>query len=250
MFFYYLLSYLIYTLIPYITTFSYIIKTLAPLFFYVPNYTDKKIEEEIKDDMKDFISKTNITKNIQFRIIKHQQFCSARGTNFFNPCIFIAPKLYEFDKNILRFIIKHELAHIKNNDCLFIPLAGLLTNICLRIFIVAIETNSFFLNLLPQIIPFLVLTFISRFQEQKADEYAIKYSNQEELESAVLFFKALDLINPYAYLIDLFHPSLAQRISNIEKNLSTHKGKKNDLQKKIKKITTIKKLIFDTISSI
>jgi hypothetical protein len=247
--FYYLSSHFFYSIIPYLTTLCYIIGTLKPIFFRIPNFTNKKLEEDIKDSFKDLISKTNITKNIQFRIIKHSQFCSARGMNFFNPCIFLPPKLDEIDKNILSFIIKHELAHIKNNDCFFIPLLGLIVNIVSRMLINSIKTRLPLLNILPQIIPFLSIVLLSRYREKKADNYAIENSTDEELEAAIIFFKALDSINPHSYLLDLIHPSLSQRISNIENILyNSNTEKKNDLQKNIK-IKTIRDLIINVISN-
>lgn len=239
------LEILFFSLIPHITTICYLISTLKSLFFKVPEFTNKKLEEDVKKNFEDIICKTSISNNIQFRIIRHSQFCSARGINLFNPCIFIPPILDKIDKNILSFIIKHELAHIKNNDCFFIPFSGLITNITLRYLVSLISYGSVILNFLPQILSFIVIILVSRRQEKKADEYAIKNSNIEELEAAIIFFKAILSINRNFHLIDLLHPSLSERISTVEKNLNKTCVKIDNI-KKIIKINYIRNLIIET----
>lgn len=242
----YVLEIIFYSLIPHFTTICYVIATFKPIFFRIPGFTNRKLEENIKKGFDDLITKTNITKNIQFRIMSHSQFCSARGINLFNPCIFIPPKLSDVDKDILSFIIKHELAHIKNNDCFLIPFLGLLINISLRSFISFLEIKSVTLNFLPHLIPLIAIILLSRRQEKKADEYAINNSNQKELESAIIFFKALQSLNPYDQFSDFLHPSLSTRISNIENILyGTSLEKKIDMVK----INEIRDLIIEVLSS-
>lgn len=136
----------------------------------------------------------------------------------------------EVTKNSIRHILKHEFAHIKHYDSLF----GTLFTTCSF-------ASTFFFDSTVSTIATLSLIHLmgilySRFVEQRADNVACHYSNDEEKKAVIQFFTncvlSLNLSRRTGFFgrlkydkkgnnrLDYRHPSLTSRIKEISKTLT------------------------------
>lgn len=209
------------TIIQYSLPLVYAFQTIAPVMQMIPNSSNEKLEESIRKQFDELIKKTNIREDIQFRIMKNPGFCQAKGINFFklgNPHILLAPKLQETDKDAFSFIAKHELSHVKHNDLFTINGVGLVAYLSIRLFMNEKTSNSLVFSYLSYILPMIPIILFSRYREKEADAFAISNSSNEELKGALYFFRASKAISSHPFL-DPLHPSLDQRIKDVENAL-------------------------------
>ena len=137
--------------------------------------------------------------------------------------ILVAPGLYQADKNACMFFLKHEIAHIKNNDTWKIPLLTTISAIASALFGIAYLSpwQGF---LLSTIIPAIGRIALTRRCEDTADDFAIKHSSIEELNGARRFFICLRAASHDSKKTDFEHSLIRDRIKKIEKALRERHG--------------------------
>lgn len=163
-------------------------------------------------------------------------FCASIGVHAIKSSqitLLLAPGFYNTDKHSCLFIMKHELHHILFNDPLLMKLVPMICQLALCIF------GIIYLSPLASIATVFSTTFIinvlfSRFREEKADDFAIAHSTDDELRGARRFFHAVlhsnfneedSIYKHFSYddqgesIWDFWHPSLSSRIAKVEKAL-------------------------------
>jgi hypothetical protein len=163
--------------------------------------------------------------------IKMDSFSSpeAKGTNFgFGNAQILIPCGLE------NWVIRHEIAHIKHNDRLMIPLAAT---------VAAAATAALTTRLRPSIGPLagftlssivglFAMALFSRYREREADDFATKHSSPEDVRNAIWFFTKIAetkqaqrntswlarwLYSPEGGVrYDFLHPSFSSRIQRLE----------------------------------
>jgi Peptidase family M48 len=195
---------------------------------------------KIKTAMQPFLNRIGIRKDLNL-IEKSGKFF-AEGTNFFtrgDSVIWIPPDFHDVDQDACHWAIKHEVSHIKNNDCFTIPLVPA---IC------SMATASFSTFVMP-VLPALLLTsavgaatrmLFARYCEEKADDFAIAESSEEELKGGR---RMLISLQQSVSSLDPFHPSLESRLKKIERALEQRNAFiKEEEEEEAKKIALIKNL--------
>jgi|JI9StandDraft_1071089.scaffolds.fasta_scaffold16296_1 hypothetical protein len=163
-------------------------------------------------------------------------YCCAQGTNFFtkgDAFISVMPGFSEVDREACTFIVKHEISHIKNNDCFTISLIPAIASVA------AFGVAFFTFSRNPATIVTLLTGFVtnalfSRYCESRADDFAIAVSSPEELRGARRFFISLQEVNKKSRKtafdrvvvspsgeerLDILHPSTRSRLAKVEKAL-------------------------------
>lgn len=163
-------------------------------------------------------------------------FCASIGVHAIKSSqitLLLAPGFYNTDKHSCLFIMKHELHHILSNDPLMMKLVPMICQLALCIFgMIYLAPLLSIATVFP--ITFIVNVLFSRFREERADDFAIAHSTNEELRGARRFFHAVlhsnyneedSLYKRFSYddkgesIWDFWHPSLLSRISKVEKAL-------------------------------
>ncbi|MEX1012932.1 MAG: M48 family metalloprotease [Waddliaceae bacterium] len=187
----------------------------------------------IKEEMQPFLEKVGLRKDPIFYETPNPGIFSTVGADIFknsDTTVLITPGIYEADKHACTWSIKHEIMHIKSNDHLTIPcvsgvcqLAAAVFGMCSFSFLPAVATATL-VGLISQ-------SLFSKWQEAKADDFAIKNSSDEELKGGRRFLMtvqelALENRNTFWSRIcissngdtplDIMHPSTSSRVKKIE----------------------------------
>lgn len=163
-------------------------------------------------------------------------FCASIGVHAIKSSqitLLLAPGFYNTDKHSCLFIMKHELHHILFNDPLMMKLVPLICQLALCIFgMIYLSPIASIIVVFP--ISFIVNVIFSRFREERADDFAIAHSTDDELRGARRFFHAVlhsnfneedSIYKRFSYddqgesIWDFWHPSLLSRIFKVEKAL-------------------------------
>ncbi len=191
------------------------------------------VDSQIKNEMQEFLDKARIRKDLIFVETPNLGICSASGTNFFkngDAVIEVAPGFYEFDKDACKFVMKHEISHIKHNDFFTTLCVPCVCQLAASIF------GMCFLSFLPALVVAFAVSIVSyalfsQWREAKADDFAIENSSVEELKGGRRFFIAFQkvsieerntfwkriTISPGGDMrLDISHPSITSRIQKIE----------------------------------
>ena len=191
------------------------------------------------EEMRDFLDKAGVRKDVLFLTQPNSSYCCAKGTNFFTKkgaAVLIAPGFFEADKGACLWAIKHEISHIKHNDVFMLCVVSSICQLAAAIF------GMCCLPFLPAVILVwwvgaIAFSLFSKWREAKADDFAIANSSIEELKGGRRCLKALQasnverrkagdfwqrmLISPKGEArLDIAHPLLASRIRKIEQALS------------------------------
>ena len=124
------------------------------------------------------------------------------------------------DKEADRFVMKHELSHIKNNDQVFMHLIGLTTCVAIAILSTRLTSKKIISFPLTLIIPSIAQILYMRYREAKADDFAISQATDEELKGAFRFFSATNnATQDHKFALDISHPSILSRLEKVNKVL-------------------------------
>lgn len=191
--------------------------------------------------MADFLEKEKIRKDLLI-VGSSVGFARARGSNICGSFAFIQvcklSELYETDREALNFVIKHEIAHIKNCDNISIKLVELVSAVSTAFFLSFVHRSGVFVTMLASgVVAAVTGSIFELFREIKADDFAINKSSDEELLGGRRFFKTFaqiqrTLTDNFAkrlifsaegntrFLFDSRHPPNTWRIKKIERELS------------------------------
>lgn len=148
--------------------------------------------------------------------------CIGSATILIDPSFFKGNgfELNQFNSN---FSLKHEIAHIKHNDLIF---STIIPAVC------SLVAAIFSLQILP-IFSCMGVTYsvavissivIKRYQEGRADDFALRTSSVAEILGARRFFKICQMQRGDRLSLDFDHPSYESRIKKIEKELISRKN--------------------------
>ncbi len=200
---------------------------------------------KIKNEMKLFLDSVGIREDVIFYETKRVEGPAAGGTNMCkrgSAVIYIPPRFFKRDKEACRFCIKHEIGHIKNNDCFSINFVPAMCKLAAAVY--GMFALSFFPAVaLATVVGIFAQVTFTNFRESKADDFAIENSSDEELlggrrnllrfqvvnrekrfqarnlEKISDFWNQLTLTPNGDDLSEFSHPSLSSRIKKIEKAL-------------------------------
>ena len=227
---------------------------------------DEKVKanpgHKIKTQMQPFFDQMGIRKDLIVVEQPNPGFCMAVGTNSFtkgNAVIVVMPGFQEVDKDACHWVIKHETAHIKNNDLFTMSLVPAISSLAAAILstvgaavcfsIIAMPIGAAILIpvgaalLVTGIVGFVAQAIFSQYREGKADDLAIAESTDEELKGGRRFLMSLNAINLRSRKtiwdkiiissngenrLDFLHPSTASRIRKIELALQQRNIKIDD----------------------
>jgi hypothetical protein len=133
-----------------------------------------------------FVMPKEVRTDVKVREEYNRGFCVAKGANLsLGAEVVMMPHLEDIDPAAHNFILRHELAHIKNNDLIFRPLVGAITSLAAAI-ILSGKFSTFFSTMGSIMIGKLSYSLFSRYNEKQADQFAIANSSNEELKGGVL----------------------------------------------------------------
>lgn len=228
---------------------------------------DKAIQSgpgyKIKTEMQSFFDKMGVRRDLIIKESLNLRFCISQGTNFFtkgDAAIEVTPYFYNVDKDACHWLIKHEISHIKNNDCFTIPLVAAISSLATA------TLSTFLMPVIPALLVTISVGFIaknifSQYRKGKADDLAIAESSVEELKGGRRLLIALKENNlalrktAFAKIIissagenrlDFLYPSIGSRLKKIEHALEQQKIEINH-QKESKKVVKLKNLMNDNL---
>lgn len=194
-------------------------------------------EHNIDDpELQDFLKNNRIRTDLKIRENFNQYVCFANGSNlpFGEAEVNMAKFFKEADPDAYNFILKHELSHIKHNDNILFGMAGAVAS-CAAAILLTLSLSPLFATIATSAIGFTGLSILSNSAENRADQFAISNSSDEELKGGIRFFKGMqefhkDMRTESAlakiYInssgdnnMDLFHPRFSQRIEQIRNEL-------------------------------
>lgn len=193
--------------------------------------------QKIAEIITPFLKQVKIREDILFEEKSNIILGQAQGTNHFlqrHARILMKPKFYDIDPQAFKFILKHELSHIKHNDVFNTYCIGSVSTLATIIFKISSVSLPYFFVVLGVSIG--VTALFSRWREERADDFAIKNSDIEELKGGRRILKASQQVlknirpNLHAFRrffitsegndwLDIYHPSLTSRIQKVEKAL-------------------------------
>jgi len=216
----------------------------VPLFRVYQNNPDyqsalKKLPgHNIKSEIQPFLEKAGVRKDLIIFEGSNLMLFSCAGTNMFtkgDAAILVPPKFHATDKEGFYWSMKHEISHIKHNDCFTIPLISAICGTAAAVFGVSCMSTlpATFLTVSTGIV---VQTLFTRWRESKADDFAIANSSDEELKGGrrvLIAFQKVNLEDRKTFWgkiqhsahgntrYDIMHPSFTSRIQKIEAALQT-----------------------------
>lgn len=116
---------------------------------------------------------------------------SCGGTLVNKNIIIIDPSLLQEDIETAKVLSKHELGHLVHNDLIKEPVLLSVCSIACSIFLTSKKITGFKGYLIGSITLLAFHLLLSRFSENKADEFAINHSTLEELKGGIRFYKAV-----------------------------------------------------------
>lgn len=215
---------------------------------------DNQTGARIKQYLDTFLDQAQIRKDIKVIEVQSavlQTSFAAIGTNYFlkgQAVVALEPGIYDLDRDASTFALKHEFGHIKHNDSIIGRLISGVAQLAAAVYTIA--KMKFFPGLIiTYLVHKIVLVARKRWQEIRADNFAIQHSSDEELLGGRRFFKALQQYNlslrvsdedklwfssTGEYRWDINHPSLQSRIEKIERvlrerNVAIDHDRENDL---------------------
>lgn len=139
-------------------------------------------------------------------------------------------------KEVLPFIVNHELAHILKDDALVKRALKTVSSFAFSIIFASCLNWSLLPSLLGVIgTNVLVHHVISHIEENEADDFAIKHCSKEELKEAISFFKTIKVIKDthasiYRVISQLLHPSEEARMLKISRAIDPEEEQKSFLR--------------------
>lgn len=196
--------------------------------YYNPDYpaTVKNNEDEendLQNRFRPFLEENGIRNDVRFSVIPHDASprfpAGAVGGSFSKyASIFVCQNFKEIDEEAFQFCVKHEIGHIKADDCIQKPLVGVIISVAVGIiFPIFIGTSllaSAAVFCLARVISAISLKAFQYYQEGRADDFAIAHSSDEELLGGVRGFKAFQLLDEHE-VGNWTHPSNISRIDKI-----------------------------------
>ena len=190
--------------------------------------------QPIKKELQPFLDRMGIRKDLLMLEDSHIVGCMAQGTNHGlqgSAIIWVSQSLQKADPDACRWLIKHEISHIKHNDLLTIPIFSLMSSI--------VAAGMVSLQMMP-LIPALCITIsvgliaqvlFTQYRERQADAFAIAESSFQELlggRRLLMSVQASNAANRSTVWgkilfsptgeerLDYFHPSLTSRLDKIQ----------------------------------
>lgn len=183
-------------------------------------------------------------------------FSDSCGSNVRSPAFIIADKeIGEIDPQLNRIFIKHEFAHIYNNDHLTTPvlmtLSSAVTAVAVHLILPSIPSwGAPIAYLLPTVVAVVTAGFLTENQEIRAEEFAVENATDEELLHKKLFLDMVISTNrslhyqfPDSFDFDGLRPSLYPSGVSIKqqvKLVSDEINKRGLGEKRVRHATEIK----------
>lgn len=187
----------------------------------------------LKNEIQPLLDRIGIRKNLLiFEHYHPNDIFGSEGTNDYgeNANIYVPPGFYNMDKESFIFVLKHEIAHIKNNDYVMISLVTGICSIVFTIFSIYALALPFWAGIIiAPISSVLFKNIVSQFQERAADDFAITESDEEGLKGGRRFLKSWQMLADEEGVENddflsrvwiLSHPSGHSRIEKIEEEMS------------------------------
>lgn len=192
--------------------------------------------DRLKSGLKPCLEKAGIS-DLSIKAKKTSGICVACGTNLpkiGKATILVPPNFERVDKNACFFALKHEIGHIKNNDCFTIPLVAAICAVATVVFGIVV-LGSIPSLLITMSIALIATCVFTRYREGKADDFAICESSNDELKGGRRLLIGLQrswlTLREEVPLMRMFisstgkdrfdcsHPSIRSRIKKIEDEL-------------------------------
>ncbi len=181
----------------------------------VPGVARMPQEREIQEKLKPFAEAIGLRSDYKLYEIYSARVYGADGTNIdelTNAFVTMMPGLFQEDPQAFYFLLKHELAHIRNNDSIKVHTCAAAS--ALSVSLLGLGMFTGFAAAMGA--GFLGQVSASRYCEDKADDIAIQHASAAELFGGRRFFW---VAQRFQSKCDVFHPSFASRIAKIEKEL-------------------------------
>ncbi len=181
------------------------------------------------------------------------------GTNFFTrgiASITVPPFFKSVDEEACSFIFKHEVSHLKNNDAFTTSLVAAICSLASAI-ICTRRTSPILAFLVTLAVGALASILFTLYRENKADDFAIAHSSNEELKGGRRYFlshqqrllgQRTSLFTRLVYSskgdfrLDLWHPSFTSRLKKVTRALEARGISVNELSQNEQENNNIKKL--------
>jgi len=181
------------------------------------------------DEMRSLLDREKIRKDLQIVELFRATNCYATGTNILSRgegTIVVPSGFRDVDKEAFNFTIKHEICHIKQNDCLTLTVTPAVCTVIAAVYGMATMSGLGAFQLVCCVGHF-VPSLLGQWRERVADTFAVTNSSNDELKGGRRYFKALREINMerrYTWLDEILfgddsHPSIRRRIEKIERAL-------------------------------
>jgi beta-lactamase regulating signal transducer with metallopeptidase domain len=174
-------------LIPFVPPCVYLYSSRPRNFFSAVPETSPfdRLSEKDKDlvlTVTELIKEIGIKKIITAFDIPGGRFFGAGGNAFYKPRVSISFHFFYQNPLAAKYILRHELAHIKNLDSLTRPAVVIIAGLATAVFATYFAMAWFFA--LPLVILVMVVSFslFSQYCERKADAWANAKSSVEELQ--------------------------------------------------------------------
>jgi hypothetical protein len=188
----------------------------------------------VKKELKPWLKKVNVRKDIIITELPNSSIFTTIGTNFFtkgDAAILTCPELYKVDKDVFFSSLKHEVGHVKNNDCFISSLVQVIFS-TIAVIYVRDKMSSIFATIFGIGAGTLAGTLFCRYCEGKADDFGIAESSDEELKGGRRFLLSVKRFNLEVRdklwwgkllctnagddWLDLDHPSMSSRIKKFK----------------------------------
>ena len=207
---------------------------MASSIYGIRSYSQQKLQNGlyISDRAADLMETCGLQKKNQIIVALHIStsglggMCAGADWLPFYKFISIDERIYTVDPEAAKFVVKHEIAHIKNNDALMNPLLQIICAIAFSLLFSKLQLHPLLSIILTCVSVFLVCISYSRFCEGRADDFAIKNGTADQIKGAIKLKQAqlnYEARNHF-YQTDLWHPSLASRIKKFS---TAYKAKTN-----------------------
>lgn len=186
----------------------------------------KRYKPEYAEEIQSILKELDPNSYIEIKITKH--FLPNNAAVFYQgnrPVMIFGEKLVnKFNKEQLKFIIAHEISHIKNNDVeknviSFITVIAIIPVILVLLAPLIISSFSLILGISIAIVIFLsgfVLHFyFSQKRELAADRFALSYVDKKVALGVLHELKKMDSLPEKSFSLFATHPSVKKRVKSI-----------------------------------
>lgn len=213
----------------------------------------------VSERLQSFLDEHEIRKDL---IILHGDLeldIGINGTNFFTrgiAAIQFPSFFHSTDEEALYFSLKHEISHLKNNDCFTLHLVPAICSLASAI-ICTRRISPIPAFLVTLAVGTLASILFTLYRENKADDFAIAHSSNDELKGGrrgllsarqVCLDRRTSLLDCLIYSskserrLDIWHPSDESRLRKLKKALEERGISVNELNQNEQENNRIRKL--------